>query len=67
MSLDAEDHPVVSAHGYASQRSKYDRLRNLIEVAFFGPDGKPTVSDDGFAIHRWTYDENDDLRCRVIP
>jgi hypothetical protein len=59
--FDAADHPVTTVHGVSSERDKYDRLRNRVEVAYFGPDGKPAMSDEGFAIERWTYDENDDL------
>ncbi len=60
-SFDAEDHPVTTIHGFASEHDKYDHLRNLVEVAYFGADGQPTMSDEGFAIKRFAYDDHDDL------
>ena len=60
-SFDAQERPIADIHGVFSEHDRYDRLRNLVEVAYFGTDGKPAVSDEGFAFKRFTYDQNDDL------
>jgi hypothetical protein len=59
--FDVAEKPVANSDGWASTHFRYDRLRNLVEKAYFGVDGRPTVDDGGVAVQRWTYDDNDDL------
>jgi YD repeat-containing protein len=46
--------------GAASERRRFDRMRNQVEEASFGPDGAPCMRGEGWASWRKTYDDDGD-------
>lgn len=56
--IDAEGHPMVSPKlRYSTWHSNYDARGRVIEASYFGLDGRLALSNEGYAICRFVYDD----------
>ena len=55
--FDAETNAVLSADGFACQRTDFDEIGRDVRITYLGLDGRPCMTKEHCAGESWTYDE----------
>ena len=55
--FDAAGKPAAGPKGYSSYTQEFDERGNLEDVIYYGPDGSPVNTTDGYAGKLWVYDD----------